>query len=458
MTDGAVTSGRIRGLLTGSSLTSRVLRSSGITVAGFGFTQVVRLLSNLLLTRLLFPEAFGLMGLVTVFLIGLAMFSDVGIGPAIARSPRGDDPVFLDTIWTVQILRGVFLFLIGCLLAYPISHFYEEPLLFGMLMVASFQFLVQGFTPTRRETANRHLALGMLTLLEMLAQVVGLIILIGLVLWLESVWALVIGTVIGSMVQVILLTLFLPGHRNRPRMESDALREVIQFGKWIFLSTIFGFLLIQGDKLILGKFLPLDLFGIYNIGFFLGSFPMMLGLMVVGRVLIPVYRDCPPATSRQNFLRLRKMRVLVTFSLLMLLGGLAFIGPLLVELMYDDRYLSAGAVVVLIACINVPVVIGLTYDQAALAAGESRRFFFLTSIKASLTIMGLLIGVTSGGLVGALIGQGIGILAAYPALVWLSSRLGVWDPLHDLGFAVLGLLVASGAIWWNWDAIALLAG
>lgn len=457
MTDGAVASGRMRGLLTGNSLTARVLRSSGITVAGFGFTQVVRLLSNLLLTRLLFPEAFGLMGLVTVFLIGLAMFSDVGIGPAIARSPRGDDPVFLDTIWTVQILRGVLLFLTGCLLAYPISVFYDEPLLLGMLILASVQFLVLGVMPTRRETANRHLSLGLATLLEMSAQALGLIILVGLAFWLQSVWALVIGTVIGSLVQVTLMTLFLPGHRNRLRLESEALREVIQFGKWIFLSTIFGFLLVQGDKLILGKFLALDLFGIYNIGFFLGSFPMMLGMMVVSRVLIPVYRDCPPAASRQNFLRLRKMRVMVTSGLLLLLGSLAFVGPWLVDLMYDDRYLSAGAVVVLIACINIPVVIGLTYDQAALAAGESRRFFFLTVIKASLTILGLLIGVSLGGLIGALIGQGIGILAAYPALVWLSSRLGVWDPLHDLGFAVLGLIVASGAIWWNWDAIAVLA-
>ena len=457
MSEGNVASGRKSGLLTGSSLRSRVMRSSALTMAGFGFSQGLRLVSNLLLTRLLFPEAFGLMALIMVFMVGLAMFSDVGIGPAIARSTRGDDPLFLDTIWTVQILRGVLLFVAGCLLAHPVSVLYDEPLLFGMLILASVQFLVQGIMPTRRETANRHLALGLVTLLEMLAQIVALIILLGLALWLQSVWALVIGTVIGAAVQVTLMTLFLPGHRNSMRIESEALREVIQFGKWIFLSTIFGFLVAQGDKLILGKFLALDLFGIYSIGFFLGSFPIMLGLMVIGRVLIPVYRDCPPAASRENFLKLRKMRVLMTAGLLLLLGGLAFAGPWLVDLMYDDRYLSAGAVVVLIACINIPLAIGLTYDQAALAAGESRRYSFLTMTKAIFVILGLWIGVQTGGLIGALIGQGLGNIAAYPALVWLSSRLGVWDPLHDVGFAVLGLMLACGAIWWNWDALAALA-
>ena len=71
-----------------------------------GIGQVMRLASNLILTRILSPEDFGLMALVTSFLIGLAMFSDMGFGPSIMQSKRGDDPVFLDTIWTLKIIRG----------------------------------------------------------------------------------------------------------------------------------------------------------------------------------------------------------------------------------------------------------------------------------------------------------------------------------------------------------------
>ncbi len=457
MSEGAAIPGRIPGTLNSGSLTARVMRSSALTVGGFGFSQVLRLASNLVLTRLLFPEAFGLMALVMVFMIGLQMFSDFGVGPAILRSERGDEPAFLDTVWTVQILRGVALFVIGCLLAAPVATFYGEPVLFGMLLVASTQFLALGLMPTRRETANRHLVLGKLTVLEMLSQVISLIIIITLALALRSVWALVIGTLIGTCVQVLIMSLFLPGHRNRLHWDRAAVSEVVHFGKWIFLSTICGFLLAQGDKLILGKFLSLDVFGIYNIGFFLGSFPMMLGMVVISRLLIPVYRACPPLESRANFLRLRRMRVIATAGLLAMLGVVSFAGVWLVDLMYDERYLDAGAVVVLIACIQIPVVIGLTYDQAALAAGDSRRFFYVSATKAALTILGLLAGAQLGGLIGALIGQALAILAAYPALVWLSSRLGVWDLLHDLGFALVGLVMAASAIWWNWAAIAALA-
>ena len=448
---------RVRSLMTGSSLTARALRSSALIVGGFGASQAMRLVSNLVLTRLLFPEAFGLMGLVTVFLIGLMMFSDFGIGPAIARSPRGDDPDFLNTAWTLQILRGIVLFAIGCAAAQPVAAFFGEPVLAGMLILASVQFLIAGLMPTRRETANRHLRLGRVTALDLAAQVVALVVMVALAFWLRSVWALVLGTLAATAMQVLLMTLFLPGKGNRPRWDALSARELVNFGKWIFLSTICGFLLTQGDKLILGKFLPLDAFGIYNIGFFLGSFPMTLGMVAITKVLIPIYRDCPPQASRANFLKLRKMRVLVTGGLMTLLAVMAFAGVWLVELLYDDRYRDAGAVVVMIACIQIPVVIGLTYDQAALTAGDSRRFFVVTAIKAALALAGIYLGAQTGGLVGALVGQGLAFLAAYPALVWLVARLGAWDPAHDIGFALPGLAVASGAIWWNWPAIAALA-
>ncbi len=81
----------------GDSLVARAFRGAGLTVFGFGWGQMMRLASNLILTRILFPEAFGLMALISVFLMGLNMFSDVGVAPAILQSKRGDERSFLDT-------------------------------------------------------------------------------------------------------------------------------------------------------------------------------------------------------------------------------------------------------------------------------------------------------------------------------------------------------------------------
>lgn len=445
------------GRFRGTSLGARVLRSSALTMGGFAFSQFLRLLSNLVLTRLLFPEAFGLMALVSVFMQGLAMFSDVGVAPAIMQSKRGDDRDFLDTAWTIQVARGVCLFAAACALAWPLSLIYDAPRLAQLLPAAAVTLLIAGFNPTRMDTANRHLMLGRVTALELVSQVIALAVAIGLAWATRSVWALVVSGIVGQLATLVLFTLHLPGAHNRFRWEKAAADELIGFGKWIFLSTICGFLYLQGDKIVLGNWLPLDRFGIYNIGYFLASFPLLLGGMVTRKVLIPIYRETPPAESRANFLKLRKMRVVVTALLLGLLAVAGALGVWAVELLYDPRYHSAGAVVVLLAVMQIPQVVGLTYDQAALAAGDSRRFFVLSLARALLTVAGLLIGLQVAGLIGALLGLGAAFLLVYPVVTWLARRSGAWDAAHDAAAFAAGAAVGAFVLWLNWSDIVALA-
>ena len=444
-------------VFSGESLLARALRSSALTVAGFGGSQILRLASNLILTRLLFPEAFGIMAIVNVVIQGLMQFSDVGVGPAIMQSKRGDDPAFLDTAWTIQVLRGVALFFTACALAWPLAWFYEEPLLLQLLPVAGIGLLIAGFNPTALDTAKRHLRWGRLTSIEFTVQITGIVAGVALAWWLKSVWALIIANVISTGIALALHWLALPGARNRFGWERPALRELVNFGQWIFLSTICGFLFNQADKLILGKYLSFEVFGVYNIGFFLASFPMLLGNMFTWRLLIPIYRELPPSESPQNFAKLRRMRFAVTTGLIALTAGFALCGVWLIALMYDDRYAMAGAVVVVMATMQIPQIIVMTYDQASLAAGDSKRFFVLTLAKAVAMIAALLLGLTWGGLLGALLSYGAAMLVAYPMVIWLARRMRAWDPLHDAVMAGLGLGVAALAFWINRTAIADLA-
>ncbi|CUH64608.1 Teichuronic acid biosynthesis protein TuaB [Thalassovita gelatinovora] len=441
----------------GSSLTERALRSSAITSLGFVVYQGLRLISNLVLTRILFPEAFGLMALVSVVMMGLAMFSDVGVSPSIMQSARGDEEDFLNTAWTIQIIRGVNLWIVTCLLAYPVSVFYQESQLLYLLPVAGLTLLINGFNPTKLETANRHMRAGRVTLIDIGVQVVGLVVAV-IAAWITgSVWALVLSGLVSAIAQVVFLAYFLPGVPNRLRWEKSAANELIHFGKWIFLSTICGFFIGQSDKLVIGKYLSLDEFGVYNIGFFLASFPLLLGGMVTRKVLIPIYRENPPKESVENFLRLRKMRFYATGFLMVMVTTVALLGVWLVDLLYDARYLRAGAVVVVLACVQLPQIIVLTYDQAALAAGDSKRFFVLAAARGVLIFAGLLIGLELAGLLGALLGLGLAYISAYPVVVWLSRHQGAWDPLHDAIFALISALVISLILWLHWDDILKLA-
>jgi O-antigen/teichoic acid export membrane protein len=425
----------------------RALRGGALTAGSYAVAQGARLAANLILARLLFPEAFGIMALVTVFLVGLAMFSDVGIGPAISQSPRGDDPAFLNTAWTVNVARGVLLWLLSCAVAWPLAQFYDAPQLAQLLPVAGLTLLIAGFNPTRIDTANRHLALGRVTGLDLLSQIIGIVAMVVLAWGMQSVWALVLGAIIGALAKLGLTWRFLPGPVNRFRWEAASARALIHFGKWIFLSTACGFLLSQGDKAIFGAYLSLSELGLYNIGYFLASFPILLGGAVTGRILLPLYRDQAPAA------KMARLRFGISGGLLALLGLVAWAGVPLVHLLYDDRYVAAGAVVVAVACVQMIVVVGMTYDQAALAAGNARGYFWLIAAKAMLQTVALLVGMHFGGLGGALLAQGVALMLAHGLIVLLARRHGAWDARHDLVMGAGALVLAGLAIATHWDDI-----
>ncbi len=442
--------------LRGDGLVARVMRSSAWTALGYATSQGMRLASNLILTRLLFPEAFGMMALVSVFLVGLTMFSDMGTGPSILQNKRGDEPEFLNTAFTIQVVRGVVLWLAACAMALPVAAFYGQDQLAVLLPVAGLSLLIHGLEPTRIETAARHLRLGRVTLLDLISQALGIVSMVVLAYLFQSVWALVAGWIVSSLARLILMTLFLPGPGNRMQWEPAAARDLIHFGFWLFLSTACGFLVAQGDKAILGKYLTLEQLGLYNIGFFLASFPMLLGQNITGRILIPLYRERPPAASAENFRKLRRMRFSLTGAIFLLVAVMAFSGEWIVGQLYDPRYAAAGAILVLVSVIQLPQVIGMTYDQSALAAGDSRNYFYLTAARALFLVIGLIIGAEMMGLIGALIGQAIAGLLVYPILVWLARRHGAWDALHDLVFMTLGIGLTILALIVDQTAIAAL--
>jgi O-antigen/teichoic acid export membrane protein len=110
-----------------SSIKKLAIRGAVWTIASYGTSQILRFGSNLILTRLFIPDVFGLMALVYVFISGLHLFSDIGIGTSIIQNKRGDDPVFLNTAWTMQVIRGVGLWICSFLIAWPVAAFYAKP-------------------------------------------------------------------------------------------------------------------------------------------------------------------------------------------------------------------------------------------------------------------------------------------------------------------------------------------
>lgn len=447
---------RIRSVFKGDGVKARTVRGTSLTLIHFGGANVLRLASNLILTRILFPEAFGLMAIVQVFMSGLEMFSDLGIKDSVIRSERGDDEVFLNTAWTLQILRGFILWLFACALALPVAAIYDAPMLAQLLPVVGLNALIAGFVTTKVFTESRRLRLGGIVTIDLTSQFVGLCVMLIFAWWLQSVWGLVIGGLFGNVFKLFVAHRFLPGVRNRLCLERSGLGEIISFGKYIFLSTITAFAINQSDKAILGAFVSLAALGIYNIGFFLGTAPYVMAKLLANRVVFPLYRMRHPLDSDANRRKIFLMRRVSILGALSFASLLAFSGPLLVQFLYDPRYVQAGAIVSLIAFASVPMITFEGNMRAVMARGDSRSFFFINLWIAMAQVVLLYFGTQAFGIFGAILSLGLAPLLTYPLRVRVLIRYRSWDALGELGLMFLGLLVCGWACFVHRDLVLTL--
>ncbi len=447
---------RVTSHMRGEGVKARSLRAALMAVSNVVGNNGLRLISNLILTRLLFPEAFGLMALVQVFIYGLQMFSDLGLNASIVQSKHGDDPRFLHTAWTLQVARGLLLWIIALGLAVPAAAIYDEPQLRQLLPVVALSVVIGGFQPSRVMLASRHLKLERLTIIDLSAQLFAITLMLIAAWWWRSVWALAFGAVMTATLRTTFQALFLDGDKDRFRVDRAAAREILGFGAFIFFSTIATFAVTMGGRAILGAYIATDLLGIFSIGFMLAALPDLATTQIARRVLFPLYRIKPPIESAENQKSLFRAHRMVAGLAIAMTIILAFVGVWLVDVLYDTRYALAGPIVVLISFASVPAYAVIGSQNVLLASGDSRRYFFLQSAMAVAIIAFTYVGVTRLGVVGVLLAPALANLLIYPFRAALTARYKAWDPLGELGLMALGFAATGLAVWLHWEAIIAL--
>jgi O-antigen/teichoic acid export membrane protein len=424
-----------------------VLRGSGWTLGGFVASQFVRMASTVVLTRLLFPEAYGLMAMAMVYMVGLQMFSDIGIRHSIIQNKRGEDPAFLNTAWTMQVVRGFILWFASCAIAYPVSRFYEEPVLFPVLCVLGLAAAIRGFQTTAYATANRRLTLGRLTGMELGTHVLGVVVTIVWAYFYPSVWALAGGGVITALVSVVVGFIALPSHRHRLLWERPAAQEIVRFGKWIFLATIMGYFANNGDKLLLGKFMTMTDFGMYALALTWVALAGQVDAILNDRVMLAVYAEHQNSDPSEVRPKIAKMRLAKAGLILPLIAVLVIFGPDLIDLVYDERYSGAGWILQVLA-IGVGFGAMMTIGDFMLSKGRSKLFLWLVLVNAVTVLSCMTIGGYLGGPEGIVVGVAASQVARYPFFIYIYRRFGFWIWKIDLLMIfVLATIVYMGYLY-----------
>ncbi|MHB2080675.1 MULTISPECIES: oligosaccharide flippase family protein [Pseudomonas] len=336
------------------SLRKRAMLASALNLLAVFASQVMRLGGNLVITRLLVPEMFGVMAIATTVAVVLQLLSDVGLRPNVIQSSRGDEPLFLDTVWTVQVIRGFVLFLLTLLLAlgakftqyielWPAHSTYAAPELPMVLALSGFAAIIYGFQSPKVDVAIRVFQQKKVVIAELIAQFVGLIVMLVAGYLTRSIWSLVAAGLLSTLVFTVLSHLVFQGPRNRLRWDPAALREVFDYGRWILLSSSVGVLAMQGDRIWFGGSMSVAELGVYSIAVaILGAIQSVL-LRLAGAVALPAFSEATRSGDKERVRSLYyRSRVLFDLTSLFACGFLLTASPLLISWLYDDRYAGAG--------------------------------------------------------------------------------------------------------------------
>ena len=429
------------------SLKTRMLSAGGWVGAGQVFGYALRLGNTLIMTRLLAPEMFGVMAVVTIVNTILWMLSDIGLLPSIVRSERGEEQGFLDTAWTVQIVRGFLLWVVAALVALsvllagsqgliPLGSTYAEPMLPVLILVSALGSIITSFQSTNLFLAYRRLDMRNVVLLDALVQLAGIVVSVLLAWHWRSIWSIVGGSLASAFVQMILTHWMLPGPGNRFCWERRALDELAGLGRAVMLSSTIGVLAMNMDRILLGGMVGPEQLGLYSIAVTLSGVAFSIFARITSTVSLPALSEVHRRGAdefRAAYFRLRRVS---DIAMLTASGLICALGETLVRVLYDARYRDAGPILSILGL----SLLGSRYaimQQVYLALGRASCLAWLNGI-ALLSLLLLVPGVYAGfGFFAAVGAVALKDLATLPLIFHFNRRHG----LNDLGYELRVLLI-----------------
>lgn len=422
-----------------------LLRRLGWATTGYMIVQVLRFATNLVLTRILAPELFGIMILLTSLRVGLELFTDIGISQNVVSSRNATDPRFYNTAWTLQVLRGFGLGAVTFLLLPLIGRFYDDPTLHQILPFMTIFFVLTGCTSIGLPLAIKELALDRTAKYEVTFIAIGSVALIACSWIAPNIWGLLTGNIIASIVPTIASYFIKPGIKHRLMIDRTYAREIIGFGKWVFISSIVYFLAVNFDRLILAKYVSFAALGIYGIARGLADVFSQFSVKLGAELIFP---SIAAATVRGAELqrKLAHRRFQFQAAALIAIAGFIASSDLIIRI-YDVRYHEAAQLIPWVAMAAWLMILSTLNENLMLGLGKPHYSAFGNSAKLLALVVFLPLGLARYGIAAA---AGATVLAEAMRYLCLSlgqAREKVTFVRQDV-LATVALVALAFAIRW----------
>jgi PST family polysaccharide transporter/lipopolysaccharide exporter len=304
----------IRSILSSDTLLGRSVKSMGVLAAASGMEHLFRLVRNIILVRILAPDAFGIMAAVTASVAVIEAFSEVGLKQNVIQHEKGADDEFLRIIYLLAITRSLFLYAIAYTAAPFIGEFFNRPDSTDILRVGFLVIPIEGAVSPRLTLLEKELNYRKWAIITQGSAFVGITVAIVSAFHFQNVWALIIGYVTESSIRCVASQLICP-QRLSLRISSYYLREVLKFSRRIFGLPILMLLYSQTDTFVIGRVLSMELLGFYALAKGLSEVPTMLIAKIVNPVLLAATSKLKKNEKDIKNVLLSAIEIIMTFGM-----------------------------------------------------------------------------------------------------------------------------------------------
>lgn len=400
-------------------------------------TKATGFVVKLVLARLLVPEMFGLVAMVTVVVGFLAVFSDLGMSSAlIQRRREAISPLRYDSaFWFLAIAGGIMAALVWLLGVPFMVWFYEEPRLAPIAFALAFGLWLGTLGMIPRVRLTRLMRFGAIVRADVIAMLSGAACAVALALIGAGLWALVAQKLVTSFVTLVALWLSTPW-RPRFRFKLATLIDVVGFSGFTLANSILYFLRKNMDVIVVGKILGATSLGIYSIAFALTEVLRMQLYQVVNKVLFPAYSRMQdePEAMKPFYLATIKYMALIVWPISTMI--ILYADPM-IPIFFGENWAEAIQPARILALAS--MMFALTGSSAELLRALGKvKLQFQINVAATLVVAlpAIIIGTAYGGLNGA----------AFAVLFHYTVHRTVIDH-YARGFVKVGRIEALISLW-----------
>lgn len=356
-------------------------------------TQGIGLIVSLILARLLTPEDYGVVGMLTFFIALSITFIDSGFGSALIRK-KNCTQVDYSTIFFFNMATGIFLYLLLFFLAPFIAAFFNVPVLIKILRVAGLVLIINAASVIQLTLLTKNIDFKTKAKITLSAELLAGGIAIAMAYIGFGVWSLVVRSLLGPSFTAIFI--WFSGKWHPVAVFSlNSFKELFSFGSKMLLSTLIHNASHQIYYPIIGKFFPTSTLGLYTQAErFNGVFASTL-TSIIQRVSYPVLSTVQdnPQKLKKGYRRLIKSSAMLTFSLLL---SLAAVAEPLITLLLGEKWLPCVPFLQLMCLASIFYPLHAMNLNILMVKGRSDLFLKLEIIKTFLIISLLVIGVVYG--------------------------------------------------------------